>query len=167
MQETAQQYIQRLLGYLEGKSPLDVLSTAPREVEKLARGADRKRLDARPAPDKWSATEILAHLADVELVQGFRVRLILGSSGTPIQGFDQDVWAREFDYASHDPALSLTDYLTLRDKNLRLFRSLSPEKWERFGLHSERGKETVRRVSEMMAGHDLNHLKQLHALLGK
>jgi hypothetical protein len=167
MQETAQQYTQRILGYLEGKNAMDVLAASPREVEKLVTGASKKRREERPAPGKWSAVEILAHLADVELVQGFRVRLILGSSGTPIQGFDQDAWASTFHYASHDPALSLRDYRTLRDRNLRLFRSLSAEMWKRFGMHSERGRETVRRVSELMAGHDLNHLKQLHALLEK
>ena len=166
MQETAQQYTQRIIGYLEGRAPVEVLTDSPKEIERLVKGASRKKLDEKTAPGKWCVTEILAHLADVELVQGFRVRMILGASGTPIQGFDQDVWAREFTYANHDPAFSLKDYVTLRDKNLRLFRSLTPEMWERFGMHSERGKETVRRVSEMMAGHDLNHLKQVRAILG-
>jgi hypothetical protein len=167
MQETAQQYTQRILGYLEGKSVLEVLSTAPKEIESLVKGAAKKRLDERPAPGKWSVTEILAHLADVEIVQGFRARLILGASGVAIQGFDQDVWASVFDYASHDPALSLEGYLVSRELTLSVFKALSPEMWDRFGMHSERGKETVRRVSEMMAGHDLNHLKQIHAILGK
>ncbi len=167
MNETPQQYTQRILGLLAGKSPLDVLTASPKEIERLVKGAAKKRLEEKPAPDKWSVTEILAHLADVELVQGFRVRMILGASGTPIQGFDQEAWARTFDYASHDPSVSLKDYLTLREKNLRLLKSLTSEMWERFGMHSERGKENARRVSEMMAGHDINHLKQIRALLGK
>ncbi len=167
MQETAQQYTQRILGYLEGKSPLEVLSSTPKTLKKLVKDASKQKLGKRPAPEKWSVTEILAHLADTELVQGFRARLIVGASGAPIQGFDQDAWAREFDYASHDPAQSLKDFVSLREKNLRLFEKLSGGAWERFGMHSERGKETVRRVSEMMAGHDLNHLKQIQAILGK
>jgi hypothetical protein len=165
MQETAQQYIQRILGYIEGKDPMVVLADAPQKVERLVKGVANERLGKRPAPEKWSVTEILAHLADVEIVQGFRIRLILGSSGTPIQGFDQEVWAAYSNYASHDPALSFEGWRVTRERTLRLLKSLSPEMWESFGMHSERGKETVRRVTEMMAGHDINHYRQIDAIL--
>lgn len=165
MQETAQQYIQRILGYLDGKNAMDVLAATPRQVERLIKGLTRKRLGKRPSPEKWSVTEILAHLADVEIVQGFRIRLILGSNGTTIQGFDQDVWARYSDYASHDPALSLEGYRVNRQRTIRLLKSLPKEMWDSYGVHSERGKESVKRVSEMMAGHDINHLRQIQAIL--
>jgi len=165
MQETAQQYIQRILGYLDGKNAMDVLAATPRQVERLIKGLTRKRLGKRPPPEMWSVTEILAHLADVEIVQGFRIRLILGASGISIQGFDQDVWARYSDYATHDPALSLEGYRVNRQRTLRLLKSLPKEMWDNFGVHSERGKETVRRVAEMMAGHDINHLRQIQAIL--
>jgi hypothetical protein len=165
MQETPQEYTQRVLGYLEGKKPLDIMAAAPRQVASLIKGVTKKKLGARPQPDKWSPTEILAHLADVELVQGYRIRQILGSSGAPIQGFDQDVWARYSDYATHDPALSLQAYKVLRERTLRLLKSLSRGMWGRYGMHSERGKETVTRVTEMMAGHDINHLRQIRLIL--
>jgi hypothetical protein len=165
MQETPQQYIQRILGYIEGKDPTVVLADAPQLVERLVKGATKERLGKRPSPDKWSVTEILAHLADVEIVQGFRVRLILGSSGTPIQGFDQEVWARYSNYATHDPMLSLEGYRVNRERTLRLLKSLPKEMLDSFGMHSERGKETVRRVAEMMAGHDINHYRQIEAIL--
>ncbi len=165
MQETAQQYIQRILGYIAGKDPLVVLADGPKLIEGLVTGVAKERLDRKPSPDKWSVTEILAHLADVEIVQGFRIRLILGSSGTAIQGFDQDVWARYSNYAAHDPALSLAGYRVNRERTLRLLSSLPKEMWDAYGMHSERGKETVRRVSEMMAGHDINHYRQIEAIL--
>jgi hypothetical protein len=165
MQETPQQYIQRILGYLEGKKAMDVLAATPRQAARLVKGVSRKRLGKRPAPEKWSVTEILAHLADAEIVQGFRIRLILGSSGTTIQGFDQDIWARYSDYSSHDPLLSLEGWRVNRERTLRLLKSLPKAMWEYYGLHSERGKESVKRVSEMMAGHDINHFRQIKAIL--
>ncbi|MGA2762904.1 MAG: DinB family protein [Spirochaetia bacterium] len=165
MKETPQQYTQRILGYLEGKKPLEILSSTPRQLARLIKGVSRTKLGKRPAPEKWSVTEILAHLADTELVQGFRLRLILGSSGAPIQGFDQDEWARYSDYAKHDPALSFEAYRITRERTVRLLKSLPRDAWERFGMHSERGKETVARVTEMMAGHDLNHLKAIRETL--
>ena len=161
MQETPQQYTQRVLSYLEGKKPLDIMAATPRQVAALIKGATKKKLGARPQPDKWSVTEILAHLADVELVQGYRIRQILGSNGVPIQGFDQEVWAQYSDYAQHDPALSLQAYKVLRERTLRLLKSLPRGMWDNYGMHSERGKETVTRVTEMMAGHDINHLRQI------
>jgi uncharacterized damage-inducible protein DinB len=165
MKETPQQYIQRIHAYIEGKNVMEVLASTPKQVAGLIESAPKDRLSKRPAPGKWSVIEILAHLADVEIVQGFRIRLILGSSGTAIQGFDQDAWARYSFYPSHDVALSLDGYRVNRERTVRLLQSLPNEMWENFGLHSERGKETVRRVSEMMAGHDLNHLGQIQALL--
>ncbi len=151
MKETPQQYITRMLGNIEGKNPMDVLTATPRQVARLIKGVSRRRLGKQPAPGKWSVTEILAHLADAEIVQGFRIRLILGSSGIAIQGFDQDSWARYSDYATHDPALSLEGYRVTRERTLRLLKSLPKKMLDNYGLHSERGKETVKRVSEMMA----------------
>jgi hypothetical protein len=165
MQETPQQYTQRILGYIDGKKPLDILGAAPRKVAALIKGVTKKRLSARPAPDKWSVTEILAHLADVEIVQGVRLRLILESSGVPIQGFNQEVWARYSDYAKHDAALSFEAYKVNRERTVRLLKSLPRGMWENYGMHSERGKETVTRVTEMMAGHDINHLDQIRRIL--
>ncbi len=165
MQETTQQYIQRVLGYLEGKKPLEILAATPRQIARLVTGVSKKKLAQRPAPDKWSVTELLAHLADSELVQGFRIRLILGAPGTPIQGFDQDAWAKVGEYAKQDPAVSLEAFRVTRERTVRLLKSLPRSAWDSYGMHSERGKETVTRVTEMMAGHDINHLKQIKAIL--
>lgn len=167
MKETPQQYIERVLGYLEGKKPLEILAATPRQVARLVKGVSKKKLGERPAPDKWSVIEILAHLADTDLVQGFRVRLILGAPGTPVQGFDQDAWAKVGEYAKQDPALSLEAFRLTRERTVRLLKALPRSAWESWGMHSERGKETVTRVTEMMAGHDINHLKQIKAILGK
>ncbi len=165
MQETPQQYTERILGYIAGEDPMRLLAASPKEIAALVRRVPARRLSKRPAPGSWSITEILAHLADVEIVQSFRIRMILGASGTPIQGFDQDVWAAYSNYASHDPGLSLRAYLVTRERTLQLLSGLTPEMWERYGMHSERGRETVRRVSEMMAGHDINHLRRIREIL--
>jgi len=167
MQETPQHYTQRILGYLEGKTPMEILAATPRRIARLVKGVSRKKLAQRPAPDTWSVAEILAHLADSELVSGFRIRLILGASGTPIQAFDQDAWAKFSGYADQDPVLSLEAFRITRERMVRLLESLPRESWDLHGMHSERGKETVTRVAEMMAGHDVNHARQIGAILSK
>src|SRR5215510_8077411 len=92
MKETAQQYTQRMLGYLDGKEPLAVQAATAEKLEQLIAGAPVARLRQRPAPAKWSVNDIIAHLADGEIVGGFRLRLILGAPGTPIVAYDQDAW---------------------------------------------------------------------------
>ena len=167
MQETPQQYTQRVLGYLEGKKPMEILAATPRQIARLVKGVSKKKLSQRPAPDTWSVTEVLAHLADSELVYGFRIRIILEASGTPIQGTNQDAWAEFSDYAKQDPALSLEAFRITRERLVRLLKGLPRESWDFYGLHSERGKETVTRVAEMLAGHDVNHVKQIRERLSK
>ena len=167
MPETAQQYVQRIAGYLEGKEPLKVQQGTAKRLQQLIKGADRKKLNKRPAPEKWSVTEILAHLADAELVAGWRLRLILGQNGAPVQGFDQDAWAGTFNYAKRDPSHSLAVFQVLRENNLALLKSVPKELWENYGMHSERGKETVAHIVKLYAGHDINHMKQIEAILGQ
>jgi len=120
---------------------------------------------SRPEPSRWSVAEIVAHLADTELVGGFRMRMIIGDNGTTIQAFDQDVWAEKFEYARRDPKKSLDRYRALRENNLALITSIPKSLWQNYGMHAERGKETVERIIQMYAGHDLNHLRQIEKIL--
>ncbi len=165
MKETFQQYTKRIRGYVAGKKPLDVLTSTPKQIAGLIQGMSKRRLARRPAPDAWSVTEILAHLADTEVTQSFRIRLILGSNKTPIQAFDQDVWAEFSNYQSHDPVRSFEAYRVNRERNLRLLKSLPRRRWSYYGIHAERGKETISRITEMMAGHDINHITQIRRQL--
>jgi uncharacterized damage-inducible protein DinB len=167
MQETPQQYTERIVGYLDGKDPLQVQRTTHKKLATAIRGLKRKQLTHRPQPGKWSIAEILAHLADAELVGSWRMRLILGSNGTPIDAFDQDVWAETFQYARRDPKVSLETFRVLRENNLALLKSIPKSLWENYGMHQERGKETIAHIVRMFAGHDLNHLGQVEALAKK
>jgi hypothetical protein len=165
MQETVQEYTQRLLKYAEGKDPLRLQQAAPNRLALLVKGKTRKQLRRRPASDKWSIAEIMAHLADAELAIGWRLRQILASNAIPVQAYDQDLWARTFDYAHRDPRQSLASFRALREANLALLKSVPRKLWENYGVHQERGNESVSHVVRMVAGHDLNHLRQIEGIL--
>jgi uncharacterized damage-inducible protein DinB len=164
MQETPQQYTQRILGFIEGKDPLRVQRETPKKLQTLIKPLSKKQLTQRPGPGKWSVGEILAHLADAELVGGWRMRLILGSNGVSLQPFDQDVWADTFAYARRDPAASFETFRVLRESNLTMLKALPKNLWENYGMHQERGKETISHIVRMFAGHDLNHLGQIEKI---
>jgi hypothetical protein len=164
MQETPQQYTQRVLGLVEGKEPLQVQQETAKKLQKLIKPLSKKQLSTRPEPGKWSIVEILAHLADTEVVGSWRMRLVIGQNGVPIQAFDQDVWAQTLDYPRRDPKVSLETFRVLRENNLRMLKALPKNLWDNHGMHSERGKETVAHIVRMFAGHDLNHLAQVEKI---
>jgi hypothetical protein len=167
MKETAQQYVQRIRSNVEGKEPLAIQAATSKKLGKLIEGVPTSKLRKRPTPDKWSVSEIVAHLADVEVAVGFRMRLILGAPGTPVAAFDQDSWVLALHYEKRDPRKSVEQFRVAREANLALLKSLKPEQWKHYGMHAERGQETVEHMVRLLAGHDLNHLQQIERILGK
>jgi hypothetical protein len=164
MEETTEQYITRLLANVGDRNPLKVQAATAEKLERLVRRLPRAKLRQRPGPDKWSIAEIVAHLADAEIVISWRIRAILGAPGTPIQAYDQNVWAREGQYTTKDPRASIAQFRAFRQANLAFFKSLRPEQWKRHGVHEERGEESIERFLHLTAGHDLNHLAQIERI---
>jgi hypothetical protein len=167
MQETVEQYRKRMFSHLEGRDPLKLQAAAPAKLAKLLKGVSPTRARKRPAPGKWSIAEIVAHIADTELVGGYRIRAILGEPGTPIIGYDQDAWVTALHYDKRDLRKSFEQYRGLREANVALLKSLTPEQWKHHGMHSERGEESVETIVLMFAGHDINHLGQIERILAQ
>jgi uncharacterized damage-inducible protein DinB len=165
MPETADQYRKRMFGNVEGRDPLKLQAAAPAKLAKLLKSVSPAKARKRPAPGKWSIAEIVAHIADTELVGGYRIRAILGQPGTQIIGFDQDAWVTALHYDKRDLRKSFEQYRGLREANLALLKSLTPEQWKHHGMHSERGEESVETIVLMFAGHDINHFGQIERIL--
>lgn len=167
MPETVEQYRQRILSHVRSGSPLKLQAAAPKKIERLLKGVPAAKLRKRPTPGKWSVGEIVAHLADAEIVVGYRLRATLGAPGGPLQAYDQDSWAATGHYAKRDPRKSLEQYRAVRQANLALLKLLTPEQWKHYGVHAERGNESIEMIVRMIAGHDLNHIQQIERILGR
>jgi len=166
MSETGEQYKARLASYVAGQDPIEMQQKMAGALARLIKGVPDTKLKVAPAPGKWTVTEILMHLAEDELASTWRYRQMLEHDGPELAGFDQDLWARLSNYASWQPAEDLTMFRLLREANLRMFAQLTPEQWQRHGIHAERGKLTVRDLCRHMAAHDVNHLEQIRKILG-
>lgn len=164
MQETAQAYIQRILGHVDGKDAVKVQKSSAARMKKAIHGLTPKQMRWKPEAGKWSIAEILAHLADGEIVAGWRLRSVIGQDGVVIQAYDQNAWAAAFDYGKRDAKLSLETFRVLRDNNLAMLKALPREAWDNHGMHQERGKETVAHLVRMFAGHDTNHVLQIEGI---
>ncbi|MCK9409813.1 MAG: DinB family protein [Bacteriovoracaceae bacterium] len=167
MTETPQQYISRILGNLHGENPMVVLKSTPPKIKKIIAGVKKKILYTPSAPGKWSVVEIVAHLAETEIVLGWRYRSIVEKNGVTLQPFEQDDWAKNSHYAECDINEMLDLYTAVRKANVNFLNGLSRAQWKRYGMHQERGKETIAHLVNLEAGHDINHFKQIQNILAK
>lgn len=163
--ETPEQYAARLSSYVAGKDHLRTLKRTPAAIAGMLKGVQKSRLLRRPEPDRWSVAEILAHLTEAELVFGYRLRHVVGAPGTPIQAYDQNIWQNNAGYLIRDPKGALAYFTAMRAMNVAFVQSLDEEKRGRYGIHTERGRESVMRMVELFAGHDENHIRQVKAIL--
>ena len=164
MSETPQQYTQRLLNNLGDMDPVETLEATMVRLEALMGTLEKKGLRRKPSPEKWTAGDILAHLAEGEIVLAYRLRKALNSSGEPIEAYDQEVWVKNSGYLQSDPDLAFSVFKALRRVNVARLKSLTPSQWEHYGIHSERGKESIALMARLLAGHDINHLRQMEVI---
>jgi methionine--tRNA ligase beta chain len=163
--ETFEEYSARLHSLSRGQDPFAILASTPARIGALIAGRSVEDLGWSTSRDRWSITQIVSHLADSEIVGAYRFRLILAAPGTPLQAYDQEAWAREMKYEARDATASLALFTAVRTALVRLVRGLGDEELDRFGIHAERGKESVRDLLGLYSGHDLNHLAQIERLI--
>ena len=160
MQSSENAYTERILTLLGDEDPIKVLENTPRVLETLLESLGEYRMSQSYAPGKWTAREILCHLADVELGKSFRIRQVL--AGAPIQVFDENRWAER--YGRLEPSLAVETFRALRAWNLALFAGFDLHDWLTEAQHPERGPVSLDLEVRYMAGHDLNHLAQLQMI---
>lgn len=165
MTETPVEYTNRLLGYIQGSDPMEVLKRSPSLIATLLAPYEGEKLRINPAPGKWSVAEILAHLVEGEIVFGYRLRQIASSNGIAIQGFDQNAWQRGASYLYGDPTKAAFYFSVLRELNVAFIQGLPKEMMSQYGMHAERGMETIGHLISLYAGHDVNHIRRIEALL--
>jgi hypothetical protein len=140
----------------------DILASTAPALASVLEEIGPEKAGIAPAPGKWSAAEIVCHLADCELVFGFRLRQTLAEDAPTIQPFDQEKWAATYPGVAASQALEV--FAAVRGWNLRLIGTALPEAADRPVTHPERGTMTFLTLVETMAGHDLNHLAQVQKL---
>ena len=149
----------------ELKKHLDAAEKSPKEIAAAVSGLSSKALHYKPSPDKWCVLEILGHLADVEIIYGYRLRQMLADTKPVIAPIDQDAWARNLNYLDSPPSELVAFYGLGRHHNLRLLRNLKASDLSKSAFHPETQREvTVADLIESMAGHGAAHLGQIEQL---
>src|SRR5258707_5005460 len=148
--------------------------TLQEELERFRRGAELlatvltgaagEEVDFTPAPGKWSIRQIMAHVADSELVGAHRLRLVIAEENPTLTAFDQDAWTKNLDYAKRKPTQSLETFRRLRAENYELLKELPESTFDRAGMHTESGRRTLRSLLEGYADHAESHARQLQTI---
>jgi hypothetical protein len=163
--DAAAAYITALLALLGDRDLLTVLRATADTLRDTIESVPREVMRRPEKPGKWSAVEVLQHLADSELVWSWRMRLVVAEDRPTLTGYDQDAWAARLGYRDLDPDDALQQFVLLRRLNLNLLDGLPPAGLARVGVHNERGDENLSHMMRLYAGHDLVHLRQLERVL--
>lgn len=148
--------------FLGDQKPMKVLRTTQQRILKLARGLGKDGLLLSYGPGKWTAAQVLAHLADCEIAFGFRIRQALAEEDHKVQPFDEKAWSARYDRMKG--MAGARTFAATRAWNVALFRLLKKKDLERTAIHPERGPESVDTLLRILAGHTLNHLTQLEII---
>jgi DinB superfamily len=157
-------YVESLFQALGSREPLEVLAETPAALRRAAAGLTPEQEGTPESPGKWSVRQVIQHLADSELVGGFRFRMVLAHEGPELPAYDQDLWAERLRYAEADLPAALEDFAMLRALNLRVLRRATPDELRRVMHHAERGDEPLGRMIALYAGHDLKHRAQIRRI---
>jgi hypothetical protein len=146
----------------EFKKHLDAAEKSPKEIAAAVSGLSENVLRHKPGPEEWCVLQILGHLADVEIIFGYRLRQMLADAKPVIAPLDQDAWARNLNYLNSPPSELVAFYGLARHHNLRLLRSLRTSDLSKSAFHPETQREmTVADLVERMSGHGSAHLRQI------
>ena len=149
----------------EFKKHLDAAEKSPKEIATAVSGLPDKVLRYKPSPEKWCVLEILGHLADVEIIYGYRLRQMLADTKPLIAPLDQDAWARNLGYLEAPAPELVAFYGLARHHNLRILRRLTPSDYAKSAFHPEVQRDvTVAALVERMGGHGAGHLEQIEKL---
>ncbi|MDQ1402134.1 MAG: hypothetical protein QOG03_450 [Actinomycetota bacterium] len=144
---------------------LERLRATVRDLVSLTTTLSAAQMRKAAAPREWSPAQVVAHLADAELVYGFRLRKVVTEPYPHLAAFDENAWADRFALIDEEPKDALARWRVLRESNLRIFDSLVDDEWERTGMHAERGEMSTADIAELLADHDRNHLDQIRKSL--
>jgi len=145
-------------------SLLERFRRGPELLAVVLTGVFGEEEDFTTAPGKWSIRQIVAHLADAELVGAHRLRQVIAEDNPTLIAYNQELWAANLDYAKRKPKTSLETFRRVRAENYELLKDLPPAAYGRTGNHTENGPVTLLHLLETYAGHAESHARQLQEI---
>ena len=153
-----------VMGREERQVLIDQYARGAEVVERALAAIPTSLWTAHPLPGKWSAAEIVHHLADSEMTSAIRLRRLLAEESPVIVGYDQDRYAERLGYNERPLEPSLEAFRAARAATIPLLQRMSEDDWQRSGTHSESGRYSAEDWLRIYAAHAHGHADQLHRL---
>lgn len=134
-------------------------AAGPALLRASLKGIDRAQLRARPVPGRWSTLELVCHLSDAETVYAERMKRVLAETDPPLRSFDPDIWMPRLGYHDRDLDEELQLIELVRSQMLRILRPLTPEQFQRRGIHSDDGPLTLETLLGRVTEHVPHHAR--------
>jgi uncharacterized damage-inducible protein DinB len=142
---------------------LSRFAAIPGHIAQAVEGRNEEELQARPAQDEWSITEIFAHMRAVDDIFTLRIYAILVRDSTPLAAYDERLWAEVARYAEGEFHASLHLFTLRRAELINTLRHIAPEDWQRVGIHEELGAQSVLSIVSGLVEHEEEHTAQMAA----
>ena len=157
-------YVASRLALVGDRDPVPLLAAAPDRIADAVTPLSDNAARRPEAPGAWSALQVVRHLADSEIVYGYRLRVLVAAAEgriPDIPGYDQEAWAERLHTHRGTLDEAVEDYAAGRRMTVRFLHTLTEADWAREGHHSERGHESVRQIVTLLAAHDMGHERQI------
>ncbi len=161
--EKALQYRQRVERVVGESDPMDILASTIMDLRAQVEGLNEQQLLYKVA-HQWSVMDVLQHLIDAELVNGYRVRMVLSENNPLLPGYRQEFWVGRYHHYQELEEI-LKAFSVFRIHNLGLLKTLEPQELKRTYQHMHRGEECLKDLMVLMAGHDLIHKEQMARIM--
>lgn len=146
------------------ESLVNRIADIPNRISRTVDGWTEDELRARPAPEEWSAADVLAHLRAADDILTPRIYMILVRDNPTLLAFDERPWADVLGYAESDFNASVQTYILKRAELVNVLQRLTPEQWQRTGMHEHKGSITVEQLVNDILHHEAEHCRQIEAL---
>jgi hypothetical protein len=131
------------------------------KIENAIHGLSKEVLDREPQPGKWNIRQLVAHIADSDMVLALRMRSVAAEPGSPLKGFNQDKWAANLGYKNMPVDQALALIRAVRTQTATMLRSLPESAWNHIGHHDERGDMSLKKLVEDASAHGESHAEQI------
>jgi hypothetical protein len=145
----------------EREALVEQYARGPGRIREALARVPREALQWRPEPGKWSAHEVVVHCADAETNAALRIRYLVAEKEPLIVGYDQDAWARLFDYHAQPLEESLAAASAARARTVPLLRAMTEADWKKEGRHTESGPYTAEDWLRIYVAHLEGHARQI------
>ncbi|MBI1279760.1 MAG: response regulator [Anaerolineaceae bacterium] len=140
------------------------IADIPNRISRTTDGWSDEQLHEPPAPGEWSTADVLAHLRSADDILTPRIYMMLVRDNPTLMAYEERKWAIVMGYAEANFHTSLQTYISKRAELVNVLRRLTPQDWQRTGIHEHNGSLTIEELVNELLLHEAEHCRQIESM---